>query len=197
LEILVHAFGRSSFLEALASIAAATDRVLVLIQLNGGNDGLNMVIPRDQYSALAAARSNIMIPETKVLSLTDATGLHPSMTGLQALYQEGKLVVCQSVGYPSPNFSHFRATDIWLTGSDSNQILSNGWLGRYLDAEYPGYPTDIRPRHARSAGDSDRLGRVAGAVWSVRVDGIGHHQPQHCVHPSRRNGHAPGHSCGA
>ncbi len=137
----VHAFGRSSFLETLASIAADTDRVFILIQLNGGNDGLNMVIPRDQYTALAAARSNIMIPEAKVLPLTDATGLHPSMTGLQGLYQEGKLVVCQSVGYPSPNFSHFRATDIWLTGSDSNQILTTGWLGRYLNLEYSGYPT--------------------------------------------------------
>jgi uncharacterized protein (DUF1501 family) len=137
----LHAFGRSPFLDALASLAATTDRVFVLIQLNGGNDGLNMVIPRDQYTALAAARSNIMIPEAKVLPLTEATGLHPSMTGLQALYQEGKVVVCQSVGYPSPNFSHFRATDIWLTGSNSNEILTTGWLGRYLQEEYSGYPT--------------------------------------------------------
>ncbi len=134
------AYGRSGFLDRLAAIAADTDRVLVLIQLNGGNDGLNTVIPRDQYSALAAARSNIMIPEASVLPLTDATGLHPAMTGLQALYQEGKIVVVQSVGYPNPNFSHFRATDIWLTASDSNQILTSGWLGRYLDGEYPGYP---------------------------------------------------------
>lgn len=137
----LQAFGRSPFLDGLASLAAATDRVLILIQLNGGNDGLNMVIPRDQYAALAAARSNIMIAESKVLALTAATGLHPAMSGLHALYNEGKVAVVQSVGYPSPNFSHFRATDIWLTGSDSNQILSSGWMGRYLDQAYPGYPT--------------------------------------------------------
>ncbi len=137
----LHAFGRSPFLDQLTALAAETDRVLVLIQLNGGNDGLNMVIPRDQYQALAAARSNILIPEAKVLPLTSVTGLHPSMTGLHALYQEGKLTVLQSVGYPNPNFSHFRATDIWLTGSDSNQILTTGWLGRYLNEEYPGFPS--------------------------------------------------------
>ena len=137
----LQAFGRSPFLDGLASLAMNTDRVLILIQLNGGNDGLNMVIPRDQYTALAAARSNIMIPEAKVLGLTAATGLHPAMTGLYSLYQEGKLAVVQSVGYPSPNFSHFRATDIWLTGSDSNQILSSGWMGRYLNVAAPGFPT--------------------------------------------------------
>jgi uncharacterized protein (DUF1501 family) len=137
----LQAFGRSPFLDGLAALAASTDRVLVLIQLNGGNDGLNMVIPRDQYTALAAARSNIMIPEAKVLQLTAATGLHPAMSGLYSLYQEGKVAVVQSVGYPSPNFSHFRATDIWLTGSDSSQILSTGWMGRYLNSAYPGYPT--------------------------------------------------------
>jgi len=137
----LHAFGRSPFLDQLASLAAETDRVLVLVQLNGGNDGLNTVIPRDQYSALAAARSNILIPEAKVLPLSDATGLHPAMTGLHGLFQEGKLVVLQSVGYPNPNFSHFRATDIWLTGSDSSQILTTGWMGRYLDSEFPAYPT--------------------------------------------------------
>ena len=136
----LRAYGRSPLIDRLLSLAAETDRVFVLVQLNGGNDGLNMVIPRDQYAALAAARSNIMIPETKVLPLNAATGLHPAMTGLQSLYQEGKLAVVQSVGYPSPNFSHFRATDIWLTASNSNQVLTSGWMGRYLDAEFPGFP---------------------------------------------------------
>jgi len=136
----LRAYGRSPFIDRLLSLATETDRVFVLVQLNGGNDGLNMVIPRDQYAALAAARSNIMIPEAKVLPLTEVTGLHPAMMGLQSLYQEGKLAVVQSVGYPSPNFSHFRATDIWLTASNSNQILTSGWMGRYLDAEFPGFP---------------------------------------------------------
>jgi len=133
-------FGRSPLMDALTSAATATDRVFVLIQLSGGNDGLNMVIPLDQYSQLAAARSNIMIDQAKVLPLTSATGLHPSMTGLQSLYNNGQLAVIQSVGYPTPNFSHFRATDIWLTAADYNQVKPTGWMGRYLEAEFPGYP---------------------------------------------------------
>jgi len=136
----LRAYGRSPFLESLVASATATDRVLVIVQMNGGNDGLNTVIPLDQYTALNAARSNILITDTKVLKLTNATGLHPGMTGLQSLYINGKLSVIQSVGYPNPNFSHFRATDIWLTGSDYNQIFSSGWMGRYLDEEFPDYP---------------------------------------------------------
>lgn len=136
----IRAYGRSPFLEALLASTAPTDRVLVLVQLNGGNDGLNMVIPLDQYSALAQARSNILIDETKVLRLTDSTGLHPAMTGLQGIYGGGKLAVVQSVSYPNPNLSHFRATDIWLTGADYNQTTPSGVLGRWLMAEYPGYP---------------------------------------------------------
>ncbi len=137
------AFGASSLLSALTAAPTETDHVLVLIQLNGGNDGLNTVIPLDQYSNLFNARSNILIPENKILRLGNAaTGLHPAMTGLKRLYDEGKLNVIQSVGYPSPNFSHFRATDIWLTGSDSNQTLNSGWMGRYLNEEYPNYPVD-------------------------------------------------------
>ena len=162
----VKAYGRSPFLDALVASATATDRVLVLVQLNGGNDGLNTVIPLDQYSALAAARSNIFVDAAKVLKLTNATGLHPAMTGLQSLYSNGKLAVVQSVGYPNPNFSHFRATDIWLTGSDSNQVLSSGWMGRYLNEEFPdypnGYPSAVMP---------DPLAIQIGSVVSSGLEG--------------------------
>jgi uncharacterized protein (DUF1501 family) len=133
-------YGRSPFLEALVASATQTDRVLVLVQLNGGNDGLNTVIPLDQYSALSQARANILIDSTKVLQLTATTGLHPAMSGLQNLYTNGKIAVVQSVSYPNPNFSHFRAADIWLTGADYNQIQDSGVLGRYLDLEFPGFP---------------------------------------------------------
>ncbi len=137
----VKAFGASELMSALTAAATETDHVLVLIQLNGGNDGLNMVVPLDQYDNLAKARSNIILPKAKILKLSDyATGLHPAMTGLHDLYDQGKLNVVQSVGYPQPNFSHFRATDIWLTASDSNQVLNNGWVGRYMNEEYPSYP---------------------------------------------------------
>jgi uncharacterized protein (DUF1501 family) len=136
------AFAGSPFMQALAN-STINDHVLVLIQLNGGNDGLNTVIPLDQYSNLSPVRQNILIPDTQVLPLNGYinTGLHPSMTGMQQLFNNGKLNIIQGVGYPSPNYSHFRSTDIWLTGSDSNEVLATGWGGRYLDYEYPNFPT--------------------------------------------------------
>jgi uncharacterized protein (DUF1501 family) len=138
--IPVRAYGRHPVLEALTAAAVETDRVLVLIQLTGGNDGLNMVLPLDQYANYLNARSNIAIPETAALALTDRTGLHPSMTGTRDRCRAGTLAVVQSVGYPSPNFSHFRSTDIWLTASDSNVYLSTGWVGRYFEDAFPGFP---------------------------------------------------------
>lgn len=118
------------------------DKILILIQLNGGNDGLNTVIPLDQYSNLMAARADIALPENEVLKLTDETGLHPIMEGFHQLYQEEKLAVVQSVGYPNPNFSHFRATDIWTSGSSASEFISTGWLGRYFDLNHPEYPVN-------------------------------------------------------
>lgn len=133
-----NAFGMSPF--AAMAAQAQSDRVLVVVRLDGGNDGLNTVLPLDQYTNLAKARSNILIPETKALKLDTLTGLHPSMTGMQNLYKEGKLRIIQAVGYPNHNQSHFRSTDIWFSASDYNEILSTGWLGRYLDGVYPNYP---------------------------------------------------------
>ena len=122
-----------------------TDHVLVLIQLAGGNDGLNMVIPLDMYANYYNARTNVAIPQSQVLRLdgTDRSGLHPAMTDLQNMYNEGKVNVVQSVGYENPNFSHFRATDIWMSGDtteDRRERVKTGWMGRYLESEYPGYP---------------------------------------------------------
>ena len=136
----VRALGENPMLSALVNAYTETDHVLVLIQLNGGNDGLNMVIPLDQYTNMTAARGNLVQDEAKVLKLTDKTGLHPAMTGLKTLYDEGKLNVMQSVGYPTPSFSHFRATDIWMTGADSDKVIYSGWGGRYMNYEYPNYP---------------------------------------------------------
>ena len=116
------------------------DKILILIQMNGGNDGLNMVIPIDQYEGLMRVRSNIALPESKVLKLTDKLGLHSRMTGLATLYKEEKLGVLQSVGYPNQNRSHFRSTDIWNSASTSNEYINSGWIGRFLDSKYPGFP---------------------------------------------------------
>lgn len=137
------AYGQSSsFINRLAQLADANDRVLVLIQLNGGNDGLNMVIPLDQMSQYTNLRSTIAIPEAKVLRLesNQTTGIHPAMTGLQQLYNEGKVSLVHSVSYPSPSFSHFRASDIWFTAEGSDQTQTTGWMGRYLNEKYPNYP---------------------------------------------------------
>jgi uncharacterized protein (DUF1501 family) len=138
----VKVFATNPLLQLLAKQTQANGKVIVLIQLSGGNDGLNTVIPLDQYPALSGARGNILIPPNKVLSLanTTVTGLHPAMTGIQTMFNNGLVNIVQGVSYPDPDFSHFRATDIWMSGSDSNQYLDTGWLGRYLENEYANYP---------------------------------------------------------
>lgn len=125
-----------------AELAKAEDRKLILIFLNGGNDGLNTVIPLDQYGNLYNARQNILVPENLVLKLRDDIGLNPALSGLKELYDDGKLHVLQSVGYPQPNFSHFRSTDIWNSASDSDKVVTSGWLGRELYTKHPNYPTN-------------------------------------------------------
>ncbi len=164
----VKVLGDNPVMAALLNTYVETDRVLVIIQLNGGNDGLNMVIPLDQYSNYFNARTNIAIAQNRVLPLTgtNAVGLHPSMTGLQSLYNDGKVRLVQAVGYPNPNFSHFRATDIWMSASDSNQELTTGWAGRYLSDQFPnypvGYPTTSMP---------DPLGIQIGSTTSLTFQG--------------------------
>lgn len=123
-----------------SSIDPYSDKVLVIIRLSGGSDGLNVVLPLDQYSNLSKLRTNILIPETKALKITNETGLHPAMTGFQQLYKDGKLSVVHSVGYPNQNRSHFRSTDIWQSGSGSNDYVNTGWVGRYLQDDHPTYP---------------------------------------------------------
>jgi uncharacterized protein (DUF1501 family) len=137
----VKAFGAAGFFETLAG-AADNDHVFVMIQLSGGNDGLNTLVPISNYSDYLSLRQNIAIPIDKVLPLSgySKAGLHPSMTGMQKMYNEDKLAVLYSVGYPEPNESHFRSTDIWLTGADSNQYLTTGWAGRFLSATYENFP---------------------------------------------------------
>jgi uncharacterized protein (DUF1501 family) len=124
----------------LASAMEDNDRILVLLKLNGGNDGLNTLIPLDQYSGLSTARANILIPENRVLGIEDGIGLHPAMEGIRGIYDAGQVSVIQAVGYPNQNRSHFRSEDIWNTGSDAQTVKTTGWLGRHLDERYPGYP---------------------------------------------------------
>lgn len=126
---------------ALSSIInGESDRVLVLIQLNGGNDGLNTIVPLDQYDNLANVRSNIIIPQSNLLTIEDTLAFHPNMSGMQNMYQEGEIGIIQNVGYANQNRSHFRSTDIWMSGSSSEEVITTGWLGRDFDSNYPGFP---------------------------------------------------------
>ncbi len=136
--IPISAVARNSFLDF---VNPDNDKILVLIQLNGGNDGLNCVLPLDQYSALDAARNKILIKESLGLKLTDKTALHPSMTGMKSLYDDGKLYLVHSVGYPNQNRSHFRSTDIWTSGSAADKVVTTGWLGRAYDHYHPTFPS--------------------------------------------------------
>jgi uncharacterized protein (DUF1501 family) len=140
--------------------------VLVIIQLNGGNDGLNMVVPIENFSNYVNARSNLYIPENKLMALNGKVGLHPAMSGLHAMYDSGLVKVIQSVGYPQPNFSHFRATDIWMSGSDSNSVVNSGWAGRYLTYEYPNFPNGF-PNNTMS----DPLAIQIGSSTSLTLQG--------------------------
>ncbi len=113
------------------------NKVLVVLQLSGGNDGLNTVIPvrNDIYYK---ARPRLGITRDTALQLTDDCGLHPSLTAFSDLYKDGSLGILSSVGYPDPDRSHFRSMDIWHSASDSNQYVQSGWIGRYLDAQCAG-----------------------------------------------------------
>jgi uncharacterized protein (DUF1501 family) len=106
--------------------------ILVVVQLAGGNDGLNTVVPlaNDDY---LRARPVLHIAAGNTLRLSDDFGLHPAMTGYKALFDAGHLAVVHGTGYPNPNRSHFRSTEIWQTASDATQIEKRGWLGRYFD----------------------------------------------------------------
>ena len=113
------------------------NRVVVILQLSGGNDGLNTVVPvgNDIYHK---SRPGLGIAGSKALRLTDEAGLHPVLGAFKEFYDDGSLGIINSVGYPNPDRSHFRSMDIWQTASHSHEYLHSGWIGRYLDAQCRG-----------------------------------------------------------
>lgn len=157
------ALGLPMPLEGLTSMPGVPeDHILVVVQLSGGNDGLNTVVPFADANYYKA-RPAIGIAEKNVLKLgTSGVGLHPSMTGVRELYDEGLVALVQGVGYPNPNRSHFKSMDIWHTGELSG--TGNGWLGRYFDAECCGYgkgesgtPEDHNPQVGIAIGQTAPL----------------------------------------
>lgn len=119
------------------SMVPPGNKVLVVIQFSGGNDGLNTVIPvrNDIYYR---QRPNLGIEKNASLLINDEVGLHPALSGFRDLYNDGALGIMNDVGYPNPDRSHFRSMDIWQSGSSSDQYIYTGWLGRYLDAQCNG-----------------------------------------------------------
>ena len=121
--------------DAVHAAAPRFERLLVLVELKGGNDGLNTVIPYAD-SNYPRLRPRLAIARDQVAQLDATTGLHPSLKSLMPLWQAGELAIVQGVGYPQPNLSHFRSIEIWDTASDSNDYLEQGWLSQVFE-QYP------------------------------------------------------------
>ena len=125
-----------------AEIPGTDDPVLVVIQLTGGNDGLNTVVPigNDHYYR---ARPNLAIKAKDAIRINESTGFHPALAGMAALLDDGQLAVIEGVGYPNPNRSHFRSTEILHTASGTDQVEKLGWIGRYFDTHCQNAPASV------------------------------------------------------
>ncbi|HLO82017.1 MAG TPA: DUF1501 domain-containing protein [Chitinophagaceae bacterium] len=150
------------------AMVPAGNKVVVVIQFSGGNDGLNTVIPyrNDEYYS---KRPAIGIKREAAVSINDETGLHPALTHFRELHDDGSLGILNSVGYPNPDRSHFRSMDIWQSASDSRTIVNTGWLGRYLDAQCNGCD---RPTQALEVDDVLSL-----ALKGVNSKGLAFRRP--------------------
>jgi uncharacterized protein (DUF1501 family) len=144
---------------------------IVLIQLQGANDGLNTIVPINQYDTYAALRPNIKLNNSggangiinldTTLPLTNQVGLHPSLTGFKSMYDNGFMRVIQGVGYPIQDKSHFKSTDLWLTGGDgtpANNLLDSGWMGRFLENYYANFLTATFPLGIQLGSSENSLG---------------------------------------
>lgn len=126
------------FLRAFENkVIQETSKRLIIVQLSGGNDGLNTCIPY-QNDIYYSSRPKLAIPSNELLKLDDAFGFNPVMNGFADLFHQGEMAVFHAVGYPNPDRSHFRSMDIWHTASNSDEYYNTGWLGRLLDANCPG-----------------------------------------------------------
>ncbi len=132
-------------MDLAAATAPSTGKdqpILIVLQMGGGNDGLNTIIPHAD-DAYHRARSSLAIAPGDVLRIDDHLGMHPQLSGLKNLYDSGHLAVINGVGYPNPNRSHFRSMEIWHTASDADKNASHGWIGRYFDSNCTGQPPTV------------------------------------------------------
>lgn len=181
-----HLYGQNALMNAIAG--SCTDNILVVIQLFGGNDGLNTFIPLDQYPTLQGARSNVMISESNLRFATSVNNgsatlgsrstitskyadlaFHPAMEGAYNLFEAQKMSLVMGCSYENPDFSHFRATDIWMMGADSNEFLLSGWIGRELESTYGqyGFPD---PQELLDNGYPDPLSVNMGSVSPLALN---------------------------
>jgi uncharacterized protein (DUF1501 family) len=161
--------------------STATDRVLVLLELSGGNDGLNTVIPHadGRYRAL---RPNLAVPTRELRTLDDSAALHPSLSSLDDAWNAGELAIVEGVGYPEPNRSHFRSIEIWDSGTDADEYDERGWVRRVVpDAELvarkpaaltigPGEDGPLAGTGALAMADPGQLSRIAGRLQRLSPD---------------------------
>jgi len=112
------------------------ENILVVVQMGGGNDGLNTLVPFTE-DAYYRARPTLALPQKDVLRVTDTLGLHPNLGKVKGLYDKGAMAVIQGVGYPNPSRSHFKSMEIWHTADPEGRVVRYGWIGRYFDSKCP------------------------------------------------------------
>ena len=135
--LLIPGFVKSAAMSKMISESQANGKKLIVLQLSGGNDGLNTIVPyrNEQYYKL---RPTLAVKKENILQISDELGINNAMPGLKSLYDNGYVSILNNVGYPNPDRSHFRSMDIWHSASDSDKYISTGWLGRYLDHQCDG-----------------------------------------------------------
>ncbi|MEM7808158.1 MAG: DUF1501 domain-containing protein [Planctomycetota bacterium] len=161
------------------AVDSGTDgKILVVVQLSGGNDGLNTVVPVGD-DAYHAARPMLRFGPDQVLRISDYVGLHPSLEPLKALFDDGRMGIVQGVGYPNPNRSHFTSMDIWHSATPGEAAKSSGWLGRFFDSQCAGTGANnqaagieqsIDPQIGVSLGESNRLAMQGEQVTALSFE---------------------------
>ncbi len=181
----ISSFATASMLPLL-DCQGINDRVLVVVFLKGANDGLNTIVPINQYDDYVAKRPTIKLPNVgesnglinldTTLSLERQVGIHPMMNAFKNMYDADKASIIQAVGYPSPNKSHFKSTDLWMTGGDGtppNFNIESGWIGRYLESSLPGVNGISTPEYPDPLGIQFGDTKPSGSLHNHELEYLG------------------------